>query len=125
MGEFHRGAWAYPLKRQSGEDLHSPVAFVRRALVSAMKLEDDEIHREVESLVEIRTKEGQMEEDSPIHFHIWDRMFLRSWANFVSRVRRFSMVESCNDPRGCITIQPLLMLRIVNTRSVCINAQDR
>ena len=41
MGEFHRGAWAYPWKRQSGEDLHSPVAFVRRALGSAMKLEDD------------------------------------------------------------------------------------
>jgi hypothetical protein len=78
-----------------------------------MKAESDaeEIQREVEIMVEIRTKEAQKEDDSPIHFHIWDLMFLRSWVNGTPMGRLFSMESSWKDPRGFITIEPCLEAR--------------
>jgi len=93
----------------------SQIAFIRRALELAMteELDDDEILGEAVSSAEIRTKEGQKEDDSPIHFHIWDLMFLRSWATIFPGGERFSLVDTWNDPRKCITIHP------------CSNAEDR
>ena len=61
---------------------------------------------EVQVIVEIRSKEGHKEDDSPTHFHICDTMFLRSGADGLCRGNVFSLDNSwvdtippCSDAR--------------------------
>ena len=69
--------------------------------------EDTFVKREVERMENERT-EWNKDDDSPIHFHIWDEMFLRSWKNSCKErvigddwIRPTDQVDilPCKDPR--------------------------
>jgi hypothetical protein len=105
IGNSEQGSFGVKPPVKSAQEL-TPFSFIRNSEHLAVMHDEDEgeIQREVQVMGEVRSKEGQKEDDSPIHFHIWDVMFLRSWADGLCGGNMFSLDDSWVDPRGFVTI---------------------